>query len=595
MARADLTRGSETRRAPPAIARAPLLWLVLPLMAGIASGQWAGPVVPTWIPILCAFGLITLAVWCLYSKSRDSLALALVGAGMVLFGFGWLWERSPPALDAWRELPPREVAVELRVDRLQPRDDPYGRVSGRATIVGVPEHLEDLRDQPLQFLLTPRVDVTGIQPGSRIASRGQLDYLPARIPKRIRALDTDDSEVDKATLRSWLDYDRYLVRSGVRFSLSRGYVEERVNAPPAWRLATARWAQAIDRQLHLGTHDERTRRLADLSAAMALGRKDRLSLEQRAQFSATGVMHLFAISGLHVGIVAVLVFFALRLLLSRLFARRVRLGRLTEFLCGSGILLVYVAVTGFPPSAVRAWLMVSAFWSSRVVRRRGAPMAALSASALLVLIWEPRQLFDLGFQLSYAVVAGILLYGAPLAESANRRWTLWADLPNDDLGRVRRWLRGLRDGSVQLLAISLAALCLSAPLTVGAFNILAPMGLLLNLLLVPLAGVALTGALLSTGFGLASLAGVGAFINHGTWLILWLMEGVVQSVQGLPASAFILQWRAAWLSEAVLVVLLGLLLYRPFPSQAKTFPWTSAALLPGVLITCLLLGSVGAD
>ncbi len=594
MARDLVTSGPNPGRAPPANQRAPLLWLVLPFMGGIGLGQWTGPVVPAWVPILGALGLLITAAVALYSKTRDALALGLVCLSLILLGGGWLWTRSPPPLEAWQELPAREARLDLRVERLQQREDPYNRVSGRATIVGVPSHLEDLQGQSVQFLLTPKVGASAVQPGAKVRVIGQLDFMPERIERRTRELDTGRSEVDDATLRSWLDYDRYLVRSGVRFTLGRGYVGDILEPPPRWRRSLAKWGQAVDAQLHRGVHDERTQRLADLSAAMALGRKDRLSLEQREQFSTTGVMHLFAISGLHVGIVAVLIFFALRLLLGRLFARRARLGRLFEFLCGTGILLIYVGLTGFPPSAVRAWLMVSAFWSSRVLRRRGAPLAALAASALIVLVWEPRQLFDLGFQLSYAVVTALLLYGAPLAEAINRHWTLWADIPETDLGLRRRGLRSVRDGVVQLFAISLAALCLSAPLTVGAFNVLAPIGLLLNLLLVPLAGLALTGALLSTLWGVVGLGAVGAFFNHGTWLILWTMEGIVSLAQGLPAGAFALQWRAPWMSEAILAILLGLLLWKPFPSHRGTFPWRRALLLPGLLLGFLLVGSVGA-
>lgn len=591
MARVAPTDEGLSTRGPSPSLRAPLLWLVVPFMAGICLAAHLGSLAPAGLGLVLGTALLIFAFVAVRSKRLAALTLPGLAVGACLLGVGWLGVRTPPDLYTWQQLPPREAELTLRIDRLIPRDDPYNRVSAVATVTQAPTHLHELLTQKLQCLLVPRVETEALTTGTQVRVRGQLSFLPARIRQRHEMLNTGQTDLDPVDLRNWLAYDTYLVRSGIHFSLSRGYILEQVNPAPRhqrWLQATA---ESINASLHQEANDARTQRLADLAAAMALGRKDLLTPEQKERFGTAGVMHLFAISGLHVGVVAGLLFFMLRLLGGWLLPTRVRTRRLIEFLTGVALLWVYVGVTGFAPSAVRAWLMVGTFWSARVFRRRGAPLAALAFSALLVLIWEPRQLFSLGFQLSYAVVAGILLYGAPLADALNTRWAPFKDLPEASLRFWQRARRTIQASVLSLVCISVAALILGAPLTIGTFNRFAFAGVVLNILLIPLASLALCGALLSAVFGLGAFAPVSAFFNHGTWLILWLMEAVVIAAEALAPLSLQLQWRFDGLGEALVVAVLALLCLRPIQRQPAKRSWTRAVEAPALLAVCLLFGT----
>src|SRR5882757_3468724 len=126
--------------------RAPLLWLVLPLMAGLAAAK-AGiaPSVP-WL-LVGAFGAATAGVFAAWRAPRGwaapvSIALLLAGNA------SYTLHRA--RLPAWEALPPREVRLALRVDHVFPQTDAK-KTAGLATVVGTDGHLSELTGQRLYF------------------------------------------------------------------------------------------------------------------------------------------------------------------------------------------------------------------------------------------------------------------------------------------------------------------------------------------------------------------------------------------------------------------------------------------------------------
>src|SRR5690606_40928374 len=113
-------------------------------------------------------------------------------------------------------------------------------------------------------------------------------------------------------------------------------------------------------------------------------------------------MHLFAISGLHIGVIAAGIHAFLSLL---------RVPRLPKLVTGLTLLWLYVQITGGTPSAVRAFSMVALFQLTLQLRLPGNPVSAVATAALLVLMVDPLQLFSASFQMSYGIVASLLLYG----------------------------------------------------------------------------------------------------------------------------------------------------------------------------------------
>ncbi|MDB4791159.1 ComEC/Rec2 family competence protein [Akkermansiaceae bacterium] len=131
---------------------------------------------------------------------------------------------------------------------------------------------------------------------------------------------------------------------------------------------------------------------------MVLGEKPPRDSEISRAFRQSGAMHVFAVSGLHVTLVGAIFWMVLmHLPIPR------RVGVFFVILT----MLIYALVTGLRPPAVRATLMAVCFLGAFFFRRRPSVFNALALSFLLVVLWRPSQVFDVGFQLSYGVLLAI--------------------------------------------------------------------------------------------------------------------------------------------------------------------------------------------
>jgi len=144
--------------------------------------------------------------------------------------------------------------------------------------------------------------------------------------------------------------------------------------------------------------------------AITVGYKGGIPQELRTEFSRAGVAHILAISGVHVGAVAVFFYFLFKFALSRSEYLLLRF-QMPRVVAGLTIIPVflYTAVAGFSTSAVRAFIMISLYLISIVIGRDENKINTLGAAALIILIWHPWSLFELSFRLSFSAVFGILL------------------------------------------------------------------------------------------------------------------------------------------------------------------------------------------
>ena len=139
-------------------------------------------------------------------------------------------------------------------------------------------------------------------------------------------------------------------------------------------------------------------RQADLVKGMLLGDKTGLSEQTRWEFQQTGISHILAVSGLHVGFLAALMIGALH---------KSKLKPKTQAAVLLGVLWSYCALVGFPASAVRATVMASVHQTVQAAGRRTDLLESLSIAALVLLVFDPLQILLAGFQLSFAAVWGI--------------------------------------------------------------------------------------------------------------------------------------------------------------------------------------------
>jgi len=249
---------------------------------------------------------------------------------------------------------------------------------------------------------------------------------------------------------------------------------------------------------------------APLVEALILGRREDLDPGWRRRFADAGIAHLLAISGLHVGILAAWIGVLSRLLWPAPLAG----------VAATCVVWGYVGLLGLPAPAVRAASFLTLGVIAEWRQRHPPPEAALGVAALVVLAVDPLAATEVGAWLSVAATWG----------------TLWA------LRRFRPAI-GRRPG-FQLLAASAGATLATAPITAFAFGTVAPVGLLSNLVAVPLAGIVVPGAF-------ASLA-AGPPLASGTGLAIAALERVAAlaasvpggQLRGTPGVGFALPWLA---------------------------------------------------
>ncbi len=148
-----------------------------------------------------------------------------------------------------------------------------------------------------------------------------------------------------------------------------------------------------------------------VAAALVMGKRDGISQEVKSAYTETGAIHVLAVSGLHVGII----FLILRFLLVTV----LRLDRTTAgrwLVAGLSVVAVWLfaLVSGFSPSVQRSAIMFTILAIGGISHRKGDIFNTLAAAALLMLWLDPGQLFRVGFQLSFTAIIGIVLFASPI-------------------------------------------------------------------------------------------------------------------------------------------------------------------------------------
>lgn len=260
-----------------------------------------------------------------------------------------------------------------------------------------------------------------------------------------------------------------------------------------------------------------------LLKALLLGYREELPPDLRTAFSATGTLHMFAISGLHVGILSGLLMGVLN---------TVGFPRHRWILLLAPALVAYTMATGLKPSAVRACVMALSYWLSALVGRRPDGLSALALAAVVMVVYAPLQLVTPGFILSFTVVAGLLLLTPPL-HRIFRSWAApdpWAPTRRKGLAHHARAALAVVLG---LFAFSLVAWSASLPLTATFFHIFSPIAVFGNLLVVPAAYVVvLTGCLSIVTSPLSGF--VAEVFNHANRVLIDVLLGFIDLMAAVP-------------------------------------------------------------
>ncbi|TNF50038.1 MAG: ComEC family competence protein [Bacteroidetes bacterium] len=242
--------------------------------------------------------------------------------------------------------------------------------------------------------------------------------------------------------------------------------------------------------------------------AMILGDKSSLDSEVRSLFSDTGAMHVLAVSGLHVGIVMIIL-----MTIMSWFSKWIK--RNTAIILVTCLLWGYALITGFSPSVLRSVFMFSILILAQLSGRQNVPLNTLFFSAFLLLLIEPNFLFDPGFQLSYLAMIGIFLLYPKIEALFEFRY---------------KWMDYLWKG----IAVGLAAQVFTTPLSLHYFHQFPNYFVLSNLGMMLLSGV-----LLGVGIAFLVLARVpviATIVSTSLLLIVSVTIYFLQFIQELPGA-----------------------------------------------------------
>ena len=325
---------------------------------------------------------------------------------------------------------------------------------------------------------------------------------------------------------------------------------------------TASWYDVASR-VRVGMRNALTKVMGEearLAMAIMVSDREGLREDENQAFQKAGIAHVMAVSGLHMAIVSG----AMLLLLERL-----RVRRSLQLVLVSSMMLAYCMVSGFSAAAVRATVMAALVLLAKRVRRKPDPLITLSVAAMLVLLWNPLQLFSAGFVLSFSAVSGIFLFYPVLLQgmgrgrkTAYKRRALERTKPKST---VFSWLLKGFGHPAEILAVSLSAQLGVLLPTAAYFHMLPSYGVLINMLIVPFIGILLP--LYFVTLALSPLPylglGIGWLARQGTRGLLWL----VRLLADLPYAS--IRVASAPVSIVCGAVLCGVLASRYFRGKRK--------------------------
>jgi competence protein ComEC len=374
-----------------------------------------------------------------------------------------------------------------------------------------------------------------------------------------------------ATAEGMFDYRAYLKQQGIYYQLQAASEQDwRALTSPSKPPVADRFREWARQALALGlpAEDQSLR----LEWALTLGWKTALTEEVSEPFVQAATYHIFAVDGLRMAIIFGIFFCLFRAL------------GLPRSMCGLVLLPLiwfYTGLTGWPASAIRATVMLSVVIIGWALRRPSDLINSLFAAALIILIWEPRQLFQAGFQLSFFVVLCIILILPALRELGRRLTAPDPLLPEELRPRWRKTLRVPAEYLGDLSLTSFAAWIGSLPLVAYYFHIVTPVSTPANVLAVPLCALVLVSNLAS--LILAAWFPIAAeLFNYAGWFLMECIRVSSHWFAQWPGAYFYVPEPTLFTTGVYYAALLGVLTGWLF--QPKLRAWKVSALVLGVSI-----------
>lgn len=511
----------------------PTIKLLLFWVVGILCTQFAPSL---WLALVCLiFALVVLLAARLDNFSFDFFSQDLLSTSAIALLF-----ILASALNCWWQQADNDLSNGgKQVMILQMEEPLVQKKNSKQSLLRICQTENDsLKQMPILVYLPKSTSDSAWQIGSCLLALVQLQRVAS-----------------EGTPRGF-NYAQFLAQQGIYYNcyLPEGSWQAVAAPPLTWQQHCKLWRQKL-------VHIYRSRLSAEsypLVAAIALGYREDLSKEHKAYFREAGIMHILAVSGLHVGIVCALLIFLLRPI------RRHRWGKWVYAVLLLAGVWGYAVLTGLSPSVQRAAFMFSIFIIAYSLHQKNAIYNSIALSALILLVFSPKLLFDVGFQLSYGAVIAIVML-QPRLNSLIR--------PKTVVGRYA-W---------DIITVSMAAQLGTAPLCLFYFHQFPLFFLLSNLLAIPAAVVILSWSLLSL------LASPIPFLSDWLfsalqWVVHWFIR-VFQQLSNLPYSSI----KHIYVSKVELGLLLvgaGLVMASAWCARRKYLNWAL-----GVFILVLALNT----
>ncbi|MFO7847746.1 MAG: DNA internalization-related competence protein ComEC/Rec2 [Balneolaceae bacterium] len=323
------------------------------------------------------------------------------------------------------------------------------------------------------------------------------------------------------------DYGKWLISKGI---VAHGEIEKVKSASDASRINWILLRQHVLSSIEKLFGEKR----APLAKALFTGYKEELTPELKTRFSRAGLSHIMAVSGMHVGFVVA----PFWLLIPWLW--RLRYGKITGLILLTTLLFLYAGLTGFSASVSRASIMAWLLTYGKLYHKIRHSVNLLATAAIVMLVWRPSDLFNIGFQLSFSAVLVILLV---MPESQKV-------VPE----RIRFDWRGSLATIVLISVIVQAGLFPVLAHYFGEFSVIGPVA---NALVVPLLAVVVPVGLFCSIIGIYVPAAAGYPAGLIEWGIQWI-EIVAGRLGGADQSFITVPELSPWIFGvwifAVLVV-----------------------------------------
>jgi competence protein ComEC len=471
----------------------PLLRLVFPFVAGISAEGFTASVAGrfNWL-IFCLLLLFLTSLiipWLVTSYRLRWITGLAINCFMAMAGFAIATVNRPSnAPDYLDKLPDGLFVATLS-------EPPVTRTSGIKSFLKIRFYYQNggwrgASGNAMGFLKF-RTNPPSLKFGDHILLRAGFDRIP------------DNSNPNT------FNYARYLANKGISHQVYAEFYDWKIiNLKPSGWIRQKAY-QVRDRLLDVLRENKVEGKEFAVAAALLLGYVDDLDADLRKDYAATGAMHILSVSGMHVGIIYIFLEFLLG------FLNKSRSGRTAKAILLLVFIWFYAMITGLSPCVLRSAAMLSLPIIGKSMNRSPNMFNIIAASILFILAMEPFLILDVGFQLSYLAVTGIIILYKPVY----------------DLYVTSAWLP---DKIWSVVSVSIAAQIATLPITLYTFHQFPNYFMLTNIFVVPLSSFIIYVGILVLVAG--NVPVICVLCAKLLIFLIWGLNSIIHLIEQLPFS-----------------------------------------------------------